>query len=286
VRAGGLDWSVGLSRLRYRTGKSWLESKDTDSFAVVRSDTKRCLGVVGSRFTPLQNLDAFGLIDDLLEEGEVQLDAAGSLRGGKVVFVVAKVPGQTAVLGHEGVDMYVVLQHGHDGRHAVHLDVVPVLSVCTNTLAKGRMAAGHQRAQDNPLHASFSHLPSGIERARQAQDVLGLLSRSARLVRDTAETLAKNKLTLEAAERLLSGVYSGLPGTALAEQVRGTIETLEASPHISDEHRRDGWGVLNAVTEWQDWLRPTRTPEARLHRCWEGQGRVYRERATAALTRG
>jgi len=273
VIAAGLDWQVELRDLTFKAG---LEDKSTNHYAVVRSSDQSCLGVVGDRFVPLQNTEAFGVVNDLLEEGDLKFDSAGSLRDGKIVFVTAKIPQGVTVLGEEALDLYAVLSHGHDGRHAISLDVTPVLVVCMNTLRLAKSVA--------KTHASFMHITKGIERSKQAQDILSIVTANGKAVQELAELFARAEISRAAAEDLLSReVYYDLPEKSQRTQVAGTLQTLELSPNIRDAHRGNAWGLFNAVTEWQDWLRPTESDEARVRRCWEGQGRVFRERTELKL---
>jgi hypothetical protein len=60
------------------------------SRAVVRADSHEVLGVVGSGFTPLQNAQALAWFDPWLASGLVTLETAGSLRGGRIVWALAR----------------------------------------------------------------------------------------------------------------------------------------------------------------------------------------------------
>lgn len=53
--------------------------------AVHRDDTHEILGVVGPNWTPLQNIDAFGVFTPLVEDKSLLLESAGSLKNGRRV---------------------------------------------------------------------------------------------------------------------------------------------------------------------------------------------------------
>jgi Domain of unknown function (DUF932) len=53
--------------------------------SLVRSTDGQLLGIVSKHYSPLQNQDAFEWFDFLLHDGDVSLEAAGSLKEGKRV---------------------------------------------------------------------------------------------------------------------------------------------------------------------------------------------------------
>ena len=88
--------------------------------ATVREDTDEVLGVVSDDYVVVQNRDCFAFLANLLGS-ELVFETAGSLWGGKQVFITAKLPDHITVGGDE-VRPYVVLSrvaHRH-GRHPRH----------------------------------------------------------------------------------------------------------------------------------------------------------------------
>ncbi len=64
----------------------------------VRSTDEAVLGVVSDRYRIVQNEEAFQFTDDLLGEG-VTYETAGSLQGGKKVWMLAKLPEKYIIAG-------------------------------------------------------------------------------------------------------------------------------------------------------------------------------------------
>jgi hypothetical protein len=54
-----------------------------DHFGIVRMDTGDCLGVVGSRYEPIQNRDCFSFSDPLVERSESIYHTAGVIGKGE-----------------------------------------------------------------------------------------------------------------------------------------------------------------------------------------------------------
>ena len=80
--------------------------------ANVRSTDEAVLGVVSDRYRIAQNEEAFRFTDDLLGEG-VTYETAGSLQGGKKVWMLAKLPEKYIIAGDE-VTPYLVFFNSHD----------------------------------------------------------------------------------------------------------------------------------------------------------------------------
>src|SRR5690242_10022932 len=81
----GLNWEAELVPLV--TADTQVK---VDHRAVRRKSDGRVLGVVGPRYTLLQNQDAFAWFEPFLEAKEAALHTAGSLRNGSRIWVLAK----------------------------------------------------------------------------------------------------------------------------------------------------------------------------------------------------
>lgn len=127
LRLAGLDWTVKPEPIYLGNGM-----KIEDSVANVRDKDGSVLGVVGNRYQIVQNTEAFEFTDSLLGEG-VRYETAGSLRNGKIIWLLAKTPEKYNVLG-EKVEPYVCFTNSHDGSGAVKVIMTPVRVVCNNTL--------------------------------------------------------------------------------------------------------------------------------------------------------
>ena len=123
----GLDWQVESRSIYSGTGAMIPGYR-----ANVRSTDDAVLGVVSDRYRIVQNEEAFQFTDDLLGEG-VTYETAGSLQGGKKVWMLAKLPEKYIIAGDE-VTPYLVFFNSHDGSSGVKVAMTPVRVVCQNTL--------------------------------------------------------------------------------------------------------------------------------------------------------
>lgn len=148
LRVAGLEWSVGLRKLVLAEDTELCDSledcREVSSRAVVRESDGRILGVVGPDYRPLQNADAFAPFEPMLASGAATLETAGSLRGGRRVWILASL-GQTAeVVPGDPVKQYVMLSNSHDGSMAVRFGFTETRIVCANTLAVAHSSGASQ----------------------------------------------------------------------------------------------------------------------------------------------
>ncbi len=179
MRLAGLDWTVS-SREMFLEDKTPIK----DAFLNVRDTDGKQLGVVGKNYKIVQNSDAFAFTDSLLGEG-VTYETAGSLKEGKIIWLLAKMPNDFTILG-EKIDPYLVFSNTHDGSGAVKVAMTSVRVICLNTLnmafkqAQRTWTARHTGSIENKL--------------QDAANTLELASKYMEVQKETFEDLYKIKL--------------------------------------------------------------------------------------------
>lgn len=123
----GLDWKVIQEPIYIDQGEEISGYK-----ANVRDSDRRVLGVVTNKYKVIQNDEAFAFTDSLLGEG-VRYETAGSLQGGKRVWMLARLPHEYIISG-ERISPFLVFSNTHDGSGAIKVALTPVRVVCCNTL--------------------------------------------------------------------------------------------------------------------------------------------------------
>ncbi|MBO5484600.1 MAG: DUF932 domain-containing protein [Lachnospiraceae bacterium] len=126
LRLAGLDWDVVQSPIYTNHGK--VEGYKAN----IRSTDRQVLGVVSDRYRIVQNTEAFSFTDELLGQG-VRYETAGSLMGGRKVWLLARLPREFIIAG-ERISPYLVFSNTHDGSGAVRVAVTPIRVCCNNTL--------------------------------------------------------------------------------------------------------------------------------------------------------
>ena len=128
LRLAGLDWTVERKSLQVCGG-----AKVPNFYANVRSSDGAVLGVVSDRYQVVQNTDAFAFTDSLIGgDTPVRYETAGSLMGGRKIWLLAKLP-DTEIVGDK-TEPYLCFSNTHDGSGAIRVCMTPVRVVCNNTL--------------------------------------------------------------------------------------------------------------------------------------------------------
>lgn len=258
IEAAGLGWTVEQKPLYTLPSTGPIPSH----VANVRSDTRDVIGIVGKGYVPTQNADAFAFMDDLLG-GEVRYDVAGSLKGGKTVWMVAHLDRDLFVGGDpdEKIDPYVVLANGHDGMMALTVFCTPIRVVCQNTLswsltsAKRMWKARHTRNVNN--------------RVAEARQTLGL----ATSYFDALETMANDLIQTPITDGLRTRWTEQLLPVADSMTDRVKENTLARRELIQQACKVDNlanvygtaWGWVQGVAEYESHFKNYANDETRMN---------------------
>lgn len=150
--ASGLDWKVskrpliappsptteigrnlGVWPSTVYEGAEYLEA--TDIFALVRDSDNKVLGPAGKAYIPTQNSQAFHFFKKFVEAGHMSMDTAGSLQGGRQVWVLAKINASFELTGGDRVEGFLLLSSPHVWGKSLVIKFVPIRVICGNTFA-------------------------------------------------------------------------------------------------------------------------------------------------------
>ena len=238
LRIAGLDWTVDSKPIQVCGGQ-----KIAGYSANVRSSDGAVLGVVGSRYKIVQNVDAFSFTDGIIGEGAVY-ETAGSLNGGRTVWMLAKLD-QMKLAGDE-TDQYLCFANTHDGSGSVKVCITPIRVVCNNTL--NAALSGTKRK------FSMRHTTNVNSRIEEAKQVLGLAARYQVELADFAEAMAKRYLEDKELKRILNSIFDpkGEKPTELqkrnAEECKQAFYVCYAAPDIA-KFQGTAWGAINAMSD-------------------------------------
>ncbi len=286
LRIAGLDWEVRLTDLAAIMPDGSHQPIDTHR-ATMRTDTGRALGAVGLRYQPLQNRDAFAWMDEVVGESLAIWHTCGSLRGGKRVWMLAKLPGNLEVTDRDVLDKYVLITNSHDGTGAVRLFPTSVRVVCANTLRLALGDADRKTDSGLPLGLKLFHTVGSLSRrVQKAKELLGVINNSHDgFARAAREMLAKPLNTQQ-----VSDYFGGLVEKR-SDRTRSRVLTAMwdrfALPTNEGGFKSNVWTAYNAASEWADHeLRVTGRGDVRMERkfrsCLFGSSHSFKERAWAA----
>lgn len=240
ITAAGLDWTADLTALYLADGR------EIDQRAVVRSDNQKILGVVSSKYRGPQNVDAMEFFDGVIARGEAQYAGAGMFRGGREVYIQAKLLGASEAIGDSAdvCDPYILLRNSHDGTGALQIGFSVTRVLCENTLA----AALGEMKGDNRTRR-LRHIGDIVEQLDAASHALDGIRREWRQTADTYRKLAAMPMSRSAARDYFE---AALAGTSTSERI---LE--ESANRVEALYQRgagavvgSAWGAYNAITNY------------------------------------
>lgn len=211
------------------------------------------LGVVGSRYTPVQNEEAFSFLNYVADESGAAFTSAGSLDGGRKVFMSMKLPEGIQVGGVDNVDMYLLAWNTHDGSGSFSVHVTPIRLWCTNQI----------RMIIRTAHSSFTHrhTPRVGGKIQAARDALKLTFKYVEEFEREAESLLSQKFSdkefYKLVETLIPIDEESERTRNVAEEARQNLVGLWKAP-TQENILNTKWAAYNAVAEYADWTKPVR----------------------------
>lgn len=258
---------------------------DSNKFMTYRYHPKskkpEALGVVGNRYTPVQNPEAFSFLNVIADESGAVFETAGSIDNGKKVFMTMKMPDSLQIGGIDQVDLYLMAWNTHDGTSSFQVMVTPIRVVCQNTLTAAIQSAKSTFA--------WRHTPSVTNKVQQARETLGLTFKYVESFEKQAELLLSQKMT---DKQFLGLVETLIPINEDEDRKRNLADTARASlmglwnAPTQQNVKGTKWAAYNAFAEYSDWAKPVRSDSpdtARAIRIVTGAGDTFKNKALALL---
>ena len=281
--AAGLDWRVEQRALR-------AESLDllevTSHVANVRSSDQAVLGIVGAKYSVLQNEDVFSWFQPFLDAGECRFEAAGSLKGGARIWALAKITGADAeVRDGDQVEAYTLLSHAHDGSLAVRVGFTPIRVVCNNTLTMAHASSASKLIRIRHR----GDVKANLEAVRETMDLVrGEFRASVEQYRGLANKYIQQRDVRRYVELVLEPNKKFNAETELYElstKAENLVSRIVNRAFYQDYRGRQGdegdvtvWDAYNAVTEWTSWDRG-HNQDSRINSLWYGDSAKINARA-------
>jgi len=271
IVAAKLDWQVELRRL-FIEGLEEVQSGILDQYAVCRTSDNAFLGIVGPGYVPLQNEDALQWFQPFLDAGEATLETAGSLKGGRHVWALAKIrDGNMTVGKRDSVAHYILLSNAHDGSVTVRVGFTPIRVVCNNTLT-----LAHDSKASKLLRVKHTlNLHDNLKLVREIMNVArGEFNATVGQYRH----LQRRSIDAAGLEKYVRVVFD-LSGKSSRELIPNIIYLFE-NGRGNREAGRTYWGAYNAVTEYLNYFRG-RTQDNTLSSLWFGESAQINRQALA-----
>lgn len=263
LEKAGLDWEVKKYSLFAEVGGKRVK---TNQKALIRMSDSKVLTTVGEDWNPVQNSDAFEFFSEFVLSGDMEMHTAGSLKGGQMVWALAKIKESFDILGGDQIDSYLLFSNPHQYGKAIDVRFTPIRVVCNNTLT---MSLNRESVNNFKVghHTKFD--------PNQVKEAMGLAHVKFSKYKEMAEFLAGKKFSVES---LLSYYNEVFPHTGSKKEVE-KVEDLSrnAQTAYSLLEKQPGaeyapgswWQAFNSITYVTDHLQG-RNSDNRLYSNWFG----------------
>ena len=235
----GLTWEAEEHELVTVSGISCLTHK-----AIVRSDTKQFIGVMGNDYHPLQNSIAFSFFDSICEKRNALYEYAFIMEGGSQVVLRARVNGESEIRKNDGIIQYIDLINSFDGSRKFTCQFSIWRQICSNGLM------GLKKENKTAIR----HTKNAEHRINEAMRIFGKSQSFFSHFIKASQTLANKILT----KKQVNAFLKQIDGEAKSTRKKNIYEKIT---DLYDSGKGTGkgtaWDLYNAYTEWLDHHRGT-----------------------------
>lgn len=280
ARLGGIDFEVELQNAAYWQPKrdddgnpdvngdgEWVETASRR--AVVRKDTGDWFSFVSTDYRVVQYCEAFDFIDMI----NPRYVAAGALSNGRQGFMIVQLPEVEAntieVNGNEDPhEMYVVLQTSHDLSKGIHVAVMMLRGKCMNMLTLPALGANVEQ------HWSIPHIGDPHAKLQRARETLQASTEYQQVFERMVRQLASVDVGPDDLRQMVHRVFPKRLKT-IDQQADQIVDKFLHSETVGVG--QNGWGAVNAVSDYMQWGRSTatRTAQSEFTSALEGDTAKY-----------
>jgi phage/plasmid-like protein (TIGR03299 family) len=278
IKAAGLNWEVEKRPARGSKGVVDRAGDETFSrYELVRvprpgmNESEVILGLVTNRYEPLQNGEAFGFFDPIVDHKTASYETAGALGDGERIWVMAKMPGAIEVVRGDNCHKFLLLSNSHNGQGSVIVKFTAVRVVCQNTLTmalkdgQSAFRVRHSAKMGERLDEVATLIAAANETYKEAAAKFHRL----------AQRQVKNRKMLEEYMQVLFPLSDAQKKNEThSPKWDHVTELFETAPDLQLAGVKNTmWAAYNAVTRFEDYRQVNKESDGqRLNRVWFGAG--------------
>lgn len=244
--------------------------------ALIRKSDNKILDIVSDDWNPVQNKDAFEFFDEFVKAGDMEMNTAGSLKGGSVVWGLAEVKESFELFKGDVIKAYLLFTNFHKYGFSTDVRFTPTRVVCNNTLTL---------ALNNNVErmVKFSHRREF--KPEQVKEMLGIATDKLLKYKEMAAFLGSKKAKNEDVVEYFKRVYP-LTGPKVTEEDRKLKTSRNAELAMGILNTQPGaqfaqgtwWTAFNSVTYIVDHL-ASNNDNNRMYSACYGNGKTTKTKA-------
>jgi phage/plasmid-like protein (TIGR03299 family) len=286
-KAAGLDFIAKMAPVYFQREGAAMSLPFPDKSVIYRDDTGAPLGIAnGRRYKMVQPTEIIDWFDQFVRAGDMKLEVAGSILGGRRIWALARHEMEIRIMGQDVVRPYFNLTTSFDGDTATIGTFTSVRVVCNNTLNMLYREVDQDGVRKGYGKTGFYVTHAQKFDAEKAKQHVADLAKAAVQFEEDANAMAQVGLSGEAALKFFAGLVGVVDknGKDLTANSRAKIDQLYGlyqngpGAGLRSAHGTV-WGALNAVTHWQDFHARERKAGGRLVSSWYGAGKELKAQA-------
>lgn len=268
--AAGVDWTVDEVETFAIVGDQKIP---TGMKALLRTSDNKVLTQVGQNWHPVQNAEAFEFFKEFVDVGHMEMNTAGSLNGGRMVWALAKIKDNFFdVFGGDRTEAFLLFSNPHEYGKTIDIRMTATRVVCQNTISialnggsKNFVKINHRKAFD----------------AEAVKETMGIASTKMDRYKQMAEFLGSKRTTKETLEEYFGELFGKSKSSKKEGRLTRTGETAMELISTQPGHEfAEGswWQAFNTVSFMTNHVLG-RSNDTRMQSVWYGQNQNLNTKA-------
>lgn len=289
LAAAGMDYTVRTQPLlSLQADGSTLAAPGLRTIVRPTAEGDRVLAACGTRYTPIQNAEAFAVADVLVAEHGATIESAADFKSGGSSLLVVDLKRPVNLRTPRGTtdttNLNLLVRNAHDGSAAVTFALTGMRLACTNAV---QAAIGKAERVWR-----YSHTPNAGARVEAATHAIIAALAYQDALQDQAQAMMDTRMVDAEFAKIVAGLFPITEGTSdrvaeKREEQRQEVLGIYHGSAGTEDVRGSLWGGYNAITEWYQWGRKTTDEVSRAEGALVGaavakQDAVWRRFAAAA----
>lgn len=266
--AASLDWTVSKSPLFTRVNGEEITLSDK---VLIRDSDASILSIVGEDWVPNQNAHAFEFFTEFTEKGGMKMHTAGSLKGGRHVWALAKLEKNFTLFNGDRVEGYLLFSNPHQYGMCIDVRFTAVRVVCNNTLTAALSGKANQ------IFKSSHRVTLDLD---VVKETIGLAKKKLDKYEELAQFLGSVRYTDENIGEFFEELFPSMSTKDEAKKSRNFKQAMLALTHQPGIEFAPGtfWQAVNAVSYVTDHIM-ARERDTRVYNMWYGSTQVLKQKA-------
>jgi phage/plasmid-like protein (TIGR03299 family) len=289
AKDSNLEWEIKSSELMFDVGLVDLDGKplyqtDPKRQVLYRSDTRQRLGVVSNNFKVVQPRQILEFYRQLSESLNVNLDAAGWVKNGAVVWGLADIGKEISIKGQDRIKNYLMFSTANDGTKATTIHFISRRMVCNNMLNYA-----FSQVNSSPFSISIGHMTE-ITKEKETSIINEIVKGSGEHwgnFETTANNMADVGMGVEDAIEYFTTLLSikDKDGILTFPKSKGStlLKLVDVFQNGVGQNTRSAqntlWGAVNAVSRFTDHEVKYRSPQNAIATSQFGIGNTLKNKA-------